>query len=312
VLAPPDDLPERTLTAALGGSWRLGVASIEYRAVGFGSHHWLVADTDGTRWFVTVDDLEMKRHTAGEPLDVPYARLARALDAARALDLPFVVAPSAPLLRLTERYAAALYPYVEGESFEWGDYPEEAHRVAVQEMLAAVHRDSRRLAAADDLQVPHRDALQAALAGEPVAECGPYAAPAARLISDHAGPIGALLSRYDELAAGADRSRAVLTHGEPHPGNTMRTTSGWKLIDWDTALLAPPERDLWLIGGDHAAYTEATGVAVLPEILELYRLRWAVADLGVEVDRFRRPHNGDADDEESWRLLRGLVERGLT
>lgn len=311
MLAPPEDLSERTLTAALGASWRLEVASISYLAVGFGSHHWLVVDAAGTRWFVTIDDLELKRQSVGESLDVAYARLARALDAARALELPFVVAPVAPLLRLTERFAAALYPYVEGESFGWGEYPDEAHRVAVQEMLIALHRDPRRLAAADDFQVPHRDALHAALAGEQVAECGPYAAAAARLIADAAGPIGALLARYDELVAGADRSRAVLTHGEPHPGNTLRTATGWKLIDWDTALVAPPERDLWLLGGEHAAYPAATGVAVVPEMLELYRLRWAIADLGIDVDRFRRPHSGNADDKESWELLRRLVERGL-
>ncbi|WP_432843998.1 phosphotransferase family protein [Dactylosporangium sp. CA-092794] len=42
----------------------------------------------------------------------------------------------------------------------------------------------------------------------------------------------------------ADPPGLVLTHGEPHPGNTMRTGGGWLLIDWDTALLAAPERDL--------------------------------------------------------------------
>ncbi len=34
----------------------------------------------------------------------------------------------------------------------------------------------------------------------------------------------------------------VLTHGEPHPGNTLMTNGGWVVVDWDTTLIA--ERDL--------------------------------------------------------------------
>ena len=77
----------------------------------------------------------------------------------------------------------------------------------------------------------------------PVSECGPYARPLARLFREHATGIRGLLGRYDELvaAARAQPGRAVLTHGETHPGNTMPTADGgWLLIDWDTALVAPP------------------------------------------------------------------------
>ncbi|OJF11916.1 hypothetical protein BG844_23560 [Couchioplanes caeruleus subsp. caeruleus] len=281
--------------------------SLHYRPVGWGSHHWAA----GNRWFLTVDDLEAKRRHDGEDLDAPYERLRRALDAAAALHLPFVVAPVRPLVRVTPRYAAALYEFVDGESFSWGDYPSEDHRGAVRDMLVALHtapREVGRRATTDDFAIPHRDALEATLAGHEIADAGPYAVRASHLIARHAAPIRALLERYDLLAASADHSRSVLTHGEPHPGNTMHTAAGWKLIDWETALLAPPERDLWLLGGDHAAYTAATGIEVRPELLELYRRRWLINDLCVDVNRFRRPHTGTADDEESWNILRANVE----
>jgi aminoglycoside phosphotransferase (APT) family kinase protein len=42
-------------------------------------------------------------------------------------------------------------------------------------------------------------------------------------------------------------SDEVLTHGEPHPGNLIQVGSRWMLVDWDTTLVAPPERDLWLL-----------------------------------------------------------------
>lgn len=103
----------------------------------------------------------------------------------------------------------------------------------------------------------------------------------------------------------------MLTHGEPHPGNTMLTSVGWLLIDWDTALRAPPERDLWSLdpgdGSLLAAYADATGVTPLPAVLDLYRIRWDLADIAARVSRFRHYHQGSLDDAKLFALLRALV-----
>ena len=47
MLTPPDGLPETTLVSALDRGWGMAVTSMEYRAVGWGSHHWEVADAAG-------------------------------------------------------------------------------------------------------------------------------------------------------------------------------------------------------------------------------------------------------------------------
>lgn len=68
------------------------------------------------------------------------------------------------------------------------------------------------------------------------------------VVRQNAAPIRRLLDRYDRLVmqARATLARMVLTHGELHPGHTMLTADGsWLFIGWDTALVAPPERDLW-------------------------------------------------------------------
>ena len=44
-------------------------------------------------------------------------------------------------------------------------------------------------------------------------------------------------------------------------------------------------------------------------MLELYRIRWDLADIAMDVSRFRRPHPGSLDDDESWEVLRDLVLR---
>jgi len=324
VLTPPDGFSDDTLAAVLGRGWGVTAATMTYRAVGFGSHHWVVVDAAGVRWFVTVDDLKVKRDWLGEPLDAAFGRLRASLAAARELldcGRDFVVAPvpardGEPLIRANDRFGVALYPFVDGQSFEWGEFSSPGHRLGVLGLVVGVHTAPdavRRHAVADDFRVPHRDELESALGSGAPPDRGPYARPAALLLRRNAAPIRRLLDRYDELAeAGrSDPSRAVLTHGEPHPGNTMLAAGGWLLIDWDTALVAPPERDLWSLdpgdGSVIAAYADATGVTPLPSMTELYRIRWDLADIAVVISRFRAPHTGSADDRESWDLLRSLV-----
>lgn len=319
MLSAPDDLTDATLAAALTREWGVAVAELDHRPVGFGSHHWAATDPAGGRWFVTVDDLETRRVSRADPLDEAGRRLGAALDAARALHdagASFVVAPipsagGASVVRITARYAAAVYPFVDGESFGSGEFADEGHRTAVLDMVRDVHAAPSQVVAraiADDHGVPHRDVLELALDGAAPTGTGPYAQRTADLIADHADAVRGLLARYDRLVAGADRGRAVLTHGEPHAGNTMRTGAGWRLIDWETALVAPPERDLWHLGPEmQQAYAAATGVAVLPQMLELYRLRWEIADLAAGVDRFALPHDGNADDDASWTIVERIV-----
>ncbi|GAB3983687.1 hypothetical protein GCM10027615_69460 [Plantactinospora veratri] len=130
MLTPPDDLPEELLRTALLREWGVRVASLEYRAVGRGSHHWEVTDVEGTLRFVSVDDLTTKRLTLTDPLDAAYARLRAALGTARRLrehGCGFVVAPiptsgGEPLVRVGGRFGVAVYPYVDGESFRWGEW----------------------------------------------------------------------------------------------------------------------------------------------------------------------------------------------
>ena len=99
----------------------------------------------------------------------------------------------------------------------------------------------------------------------------------------------------------------VLTHGEPHCANTITTPEGPVLVDWDTALLAPPERDLWaLIDEDSSiadAYTHRSGIAVEPDAEQLYRLWWDLCEISLYVAEFRRPHRDTEDVRVAWRGL---------
>lgn len=327
VLTPPKGLSDDALARVLSDGWDLIVASIEYRAVGFGSHHWEVAGTDGRRWFVTVDELDLKRQAVRESEDDAFGRLRAALATARALrdsGATFVVAPIStragePLVRTARRFGVALYPCVDGQSYSWGEFSTPQHRRRVLDLVVALHTApaaASRHAMADDFTVPHRDTLESTSDSNGAGwGGGPYASRTSALLIENAAKIRRLLVRHDDLVEQSRRppSRMVLTHGEPHPGNTMLTTAGWVLVDWDTVLLAPPERDLWLLepgdGSVSRAYAAATGTPPRPPTLELYRIRWDLADIAAYVSRFQATHSGDADDEKSWDALRSLVER---
>lgn len=103
----------------------------------------------------------------------------------------------------------------------------------------------------------------------------------------------------------------VLTHGEPHIENVILTATGPMLIDWDTTMVAPPERDLWMLeSGDGTVidtYTRVTGTQVLPSMLDLYRLRWDLTEVAIYTALFRQPHTDDTDARESWKNLNSYL-----
>ncbi len=330
MLSAPTDLSEPTLLSALAAGWSLQASDLTYRPVGFGSHHWELTDDSGTRWFVTVDDLRGRRRTSDEPLGAAFRRLSSALAAAQALRASgrdFVVAPlrpGDPAALVSDCWAVAVYPFVTGSSFGWGSWTPEL-RDAVLQLVAAVHAapvSVRECALVEDYAIPLRSTVVAALDGlddglddrlDDRPDLGPYERPAAELLTSHATVLRRELARYDALVSGArvQPPDLVLTHGEPHPGNTMRTGDRWLLIDWDTALVAPAERDLWALdpgdGSLFAAYAAATGHVVRADLLELYRLRWDLSEVAAGVARFREPHGSSADDVETWTILDSTV-----
>lgn len=316
----PKDLDDSDIVTTIREGWGLTVSAIEHAAVGYGSHHWIAWD-GAIRWFVTVDDLESRTRHEGDTFSASCRRLAAALNAARKLHdlgLEFVVAPIKSLAghvthRFADRFVAALYSYVEGKTFMWGPFERRADRLAVLDRIAEIHSAAQKvgeIGLTDDFVIPRRDQLATACADlSGVWEAGPYAESARALLRGSVDELQIALDRYDSLVGMvSDRSdRFVLTHGEPHRANTITTPGGVMLIDWDTALLAPPERDLWaLIDEDERIpedYTSRTGVVIDWDAVTLYRLWWDLCEISLCVSQFRQPHQHDEDTRVAWATL---------
>jgi Phosphotransferase enzyme family len=327
MLTRPPGLSDDALAGSLAMGWGVETVAMRYRSVGFGSHHWEIVDQHAGRWFVTVDALDVKRESQSEPNGEALHRLRAALRVARDLldvGCAFVVAPvltldGEPLSVIHGGFVVALYPFIEGERFEWGEFSTDAHRLAVLDLIVEVHMAApaaSRHACIDDFEIPRRGELESSLRPTgTVLDSGPYGRAASALLVEYAPKIERALERYDGLVRNAREKPEpmVLTHGEPHPGNTIATADGWRLVDWDTVLVAPRERDLWdLDPGDGSiidAYRAATGMAPHAEMIDLFAVRWDLSDIAVYVRRFRASHSGSLDDDKSWEDLCSLVER---
>ena len=321
----PDDLAKGSIGSVLHAGWGFTAESVEYQAVGFGSHHWLATDTRGARLFVTVDDLSAKLRTVSDTTDAAFGRLARAFSAALSLradaDLAFVVAPvpaadGQVLRRLQDRYSVVVHPFVAGSrAGDDGEFRTAEDRRSVPGLLAEMHGTRMSAPDTDDFVVPHREGLTMMMdqTGQRW-DSGPYAERARGLLAARAGELQVLVAAYDGVAVrvAARPDRVVITHGEPHAGNVIVTVGGLVMVDWDTALLAPPETDLWALARHDEsmlrAYTAATGVDIDQDALSLYRLWYDLAEIGGYLSLFRAPHRHSADTAESWKNLRHFLQ----
>lgn len=311
--ARPESLDDDAVLAALRAGWDFDTQRVEHVPLGGGSYHWEVTDATGLRCFATVDDLTRKAWL-GPAGDATFAGLQRALDSALALrdaGLAFVVAPirtrgGESLRRLDSRYAIAVYPFVSGEVGQFGRFENHEHRRAVIKMLAELH-DASGSAARAGFDIPGLEHLERALRelDEPWTG-GPLSEPARAAVANAESELTELLALSGRLAAEAQRegSEWVITHGEPHAGNILRTSDGWRLVDWDTVALAPRERDLWmpLLGGDDGL-ADLYGKPVSSAALGFFRLAWDLKDLAEYLVVFRSPHEENADTVRQLQAL---------
>jgi spectinomycin phosphotransferase len=321
---PPDGIDDRRLSRALAEHWGLAPARLVYLPVGFGDHHWELTDSAGRRWFVTVAALTGGWRGTGP--EAGYADLRAAMGTLAAVagaGLEFAVAPvpaahGRALVPLGAEHALCVFPFIDGACV--GDELTPGERLTVVDMLARLHYGSPQTSRAAPVrrpELPSRPVLEAALGelSQPW-NGGPYSEPARRFLARHAAPISRALAGFDELVREAARGGPpVLTHGEPHSDNILRAGGRLYLIDWDTAGLAAPERDLWMVAdagspeADH--YTELTGRRVSTALMRMYRMRWSLDDIMLSLREFRGPHEQNGDTELAWEALTDETENLL-
>lgn len=208
----------------------------------------------------------------------------------------------------------------------------DAHWRAYGEVLAAVHAvpvtdEVRRLLPAGGAAYPSIVAGTRAVAErlrdpDPDNLAGPLAAEMAGVWSTVADRVSALTREVERLAVDqrARPGSGVVCHGDPHLGNLLLGPDGqvW-LIDWDDAVLAPPECDLMFVLGGVLAFAPVSSRqqrAVLAGYgtvgIDPARLAWFLAvraldDLSDWTRQALDPDADAADRDRAARIVRGLV-----
>lgn len=258
------------------------------------------------RWFLKV----IRGEVPGRLLAVAHwLASSRSMQVVAPIALPATGALALPCQGCT----LVLYPYLEGVD-GWSTTLSQSQWQALGASLRALH----------DSELPEH--LAAGLARETFSDrwrrrlidfldgsrrpapSDPAAKGLAALLRDRRGPIEALSHRAGQLARGFE-ARAVelrLCHGDIHAGNILVTPDGQiHLVDWQTLILAPRERDLMFIGGgvggvwntahESPWFYEGYGDSPIDrELLAYYRCERIVQDVVVYCEQlFMSDQGGD-------------------
>jgi len=322
VRSPLERVSAAAITDAVTSGWELRFDEFRYLPEGGGAYHW-VGRAGATRWFVTCDDLDTKpwlgtdRNTVFERLSAAYA----ATMALREAGADFVVAPmasatGAPAERVDERHCVSVLAYIDGSPGRWGESLANDECEQLVTMLARLHASATTgpPVISREVDIPGRQSLELALDELAIPwDAGPLSVDTRDALTTHARGLTEALEEFDRLASnvGALEPCMALTHGEPHPGNLIRSAGDLLLVDWDTIAVARPERDLWMLAEVDVAlldrYRDLTGIAADSNALRAFRLVWALSDLAIFTAQLRGEHGGGADDQRALAGLRSIL-----
>ena len=287
---PPhvDDVDVQRL---LWAHWLPDVERVTHLPVGFGAWHWQAWVGERPSLFVTLDRLG-ERHT-DKTLEGAYGAAA----ALAARGLAFVLPNRRTLLgRCTVPLGEdrlSVTPWLEGTTGQGGFADEDQARATV-DMLSLLHAE-----AAPPSLPRWRPLVHPAFAFRMETrtarpwESGPFGEYARTALRERLPQIREWTSTYLTLASRTDASTWVPTHGEPHTRNQLTTQAGTYLVDWESAKLAPRERDLATLvehGWGHLVDAD-------PALLEMFDLEWRLDEISQYAAWFEAPHTGTDSDE---------------
>jgi spectinomycin phosphotransferase len=320
MLEPPKDLHVDQIARALLEHWDIDVAEVSYVPLGAGSHNWMATDAAGTGWFVK------SNRTGGESSFFNAA--ARTTVSLHEAGLEFVHAAlrdksGDPRLTVPPGWDLAVFAFIHGRNLDWALASD---RALIGDAIGRLHASGLLPDGAPRWTPRWRQAdlrrLLAESLDEPWTE-GPYGEQARLSIRSDVEGIQRLLEHSDRLVAELldDAQPWVMTHGEPTEGNSMLDVDGSiHLIDCDVMMVAPRERDLWLLlyGGQRsardidqtalAAYHRTAGpVEPRRHVLEVFRAERHLAEISGCAQTFAGPHSLDPDSDEDWRSLQDHI-----
>jgi spectinomycin phosphotransferase len=341
------------LSAHLRANYALHAAEISFLAKGADPHSavYRVLDTDGRAFFFKLRSADFGEASVAVPFWLSQCGIHQVM-------APIPCSDGRLYARIGES-AAILFPYVEGhdgftlplEDRHWIELGEVLGRIHCAEipphLAAAVVREEYsplwRQQVRDLLEALPLDARTGSTpSGTPgdtpsgatmdnilgsIPGSGTDDKPAAALrafLADRRSAILDLVAQAEQLAAEVQRLPLpyVLCHADIHGGNVLVNTDGdLHLVDWDTVILAPKERDLMFVGGGvagvwndpheaHLFYRGYVPCTVDPLALAYYRCERIVQDIAVTCTQLLESTTGGEQRAETLADLTSQFDKG--
>jgi spectinomycin phosphotransferase len=308
------DVPDEALEACLRDSFGVRTREIAFLPIGndIDTAAYRVVADNGTPYF-----LKLRSWRRSGRFDAATVIVPRFLhDAGIAQVIAPVPTRDRELWALLDPFAVILFPFIAGRNgfaapltdaqwAELGGALRAMHTLTVPPVLRA--------------QIPHetydvhwRDRVKTLLAHAAVDTfTDPVAAQMAAFLCEKGDTIAHLLTRTETLAT-AIRARSpahVLCHADIHAANVLIDAGGaLYVVDWDTLIFAPKERDLMFIGGgiggawnspeDEKRFYRGYGQTEIDSVaLAYYRFERIIEDIAEYGERLMLTIDGGADRE---------------
>lgn len=320
VLEKPDLADER-LVACLWADYRLNIRDITFLPLGADANTAVYRAADQNSAYF----LKLRRGRFDEAtVAIPRFLLDQGV--------PHIIAPlrtsGGQLWARVDEYAILLFPFVAGRDGhamrpsgrQWSSLGAVLHAIHSMAVPPVLTRSVPREAYA-----PHwRDrvrAWQARIEATHFEE--PVSAELAAFIRAERATIDDLVTRAERLARRLQAAslNQVLCHGDMHAANLLIDRSGHLyLVDWDTVILAPKERDLMFIGAglgicdtpeEQGRFYEGYGpVGAHPTALAYYRYERIIEDIAAFCDEIMAGEANGADRERALEYLAASFRPG--
>jgi spectinomycin phosphotransferase len=309
------DLPDEKLIACLRDDYGVHVTEITFLPLGYDVNTavYRVAD-DATPYFLKLRSGDFDEGIVAIPRFLHDRGIAQVI--------PPMETRDGRLWTRMDAYAVILSPFVTGRNGweeplsdrQWVDFGSALNglhtAVAPQSLTQRIPRET---------YTPHwRDMVREFQArAEDTTFPDPVAAKTAAFLRDNRDVITDLVRRAERLG---DTLRAqslpyVVCHADIHAGNVLLAADGaLYIVDWDTLLFAPKERDLMFIGAgiggswqsarEEALFYQGYGQTEIdPVAIAYYRYERIVEDIAAFCEQLLLTDAGGADREQSLHYL---------
>lgn len=311
------DLQDKQLIACLQDAYGIQIDSVTFLPLGadINTALYRAVTGDGTAFFVKL------RRGAFDEATVAVPRWLS--DQGISAIIPPLVAKSGRLWALLDPFTVTLYPFITGHSgYEvalsdqhwraFGDslkrmhttvFPAELLQDLPQETYSSQYRQQVKMFLGQIKHSAYHD---------------PVAQQAATFLRGKNAETLSLVERAEEYAQILRRREAAFTvcHADLHAGNIFISTDDhFYIVDWDTLILAPKERDLMFIGGGqgfsgHTSQEEITlfyqgydDTLVNPMALAYYRYERIIQDIAAFCDQLLLTSEGGEDRPQALLYL---------